>query len=177
MQRVLPPDAIITTDAGNFNGWTARGYSFGQARTFLGPTSGAMGYGLSAGIAASLCEPRRAVLAMCGDGGAAMLIAELETAVREGARPVVLVFDNGRYGTIAGRQQREGRPLVGTKLGPIDFSAVARACGAQGGRVTRDSELEPALRDALAAGGPALLHLELDPAWVSVDDSPVTQAE
>ena len=174
LQRVLPADAILTTDAGNFNGWIARGYRFGQPGTFLGPTSGAMGYGITAGIAASLCHPRRPVVAMCGDGGAAMVVAEMETAVREGASPLVLVFDNNRYGTIAARQLRAGTPLVGTELGPIDFAAVARACGARGGRITRDSELEPALRDALAAGGPALLHLALDPSWVSVDQSPVS---
>jgi acetolactate synthase-1/2/3 large subunit len=174
LQQVLPPDAILTTDAGNFGLWPARGYRFREPGTFLGPTSGAMGYGLPAAIAASLCQPRRAVVALCGDGGLAMLMAELETAVRERARPVVLVFDNRRFGTIAMHQSREGRPAVATELGPIDFSAVARACGAQGGRVSRDSEFEPALRDALAAGGPALVQLEVDPRWVSPDVTPVS---
>jgi acetolactate synthase-1/2/3 large subunit len=169
---VLPPDAVLTTDAGNFGLWPARGFSFNQPGTFLGPTSGAMGYGLPAAIAASLCLPRRAVVALCGDGGMAMLMAELETAVREGARPVALVFDNRRFGTIAMHQEREGRTDLATELGPIDFAAVARACGAQGGRVSRDSEFEPALRDALAAGGPALLQLEVDPRWVTPDDTP-----
>ena len=169
LQKVLPRDAVLTTDAGNFGLWPARGYRFSQPRTFLGPTSGAMGYGLPAAIAASLCAPGRTVVAMCGDGGFVMTMSELETAVRSGARPVVLVFDNRRYGTISMHQQREGRADVATELGPIDFAALARACGAQGGRVTRDSEFEPALRDALAADRPAVIHLELDPRWVSPD--------
>jgi thiamine pyrophosphate-dependent acetolactate synthase large subunit-like protein len=103
----------------------------------------------------------------------AMLMAELETAVREGARPVVLVFDNRRFGTIAMHQAREGRDEVATELGPIDFAVVARACGVQGTRVTRDREVEPALRDALAANGPALVQLEVDARWVSPDVNPL----
>ncbi len=169
LERVLPKDALITTDAGNFGNWPARGFHFGHDHGFLGPTSGAMGYGLPAAIAASLCQPERTVVALCGDGGLAMTMNELETAVREGAHPVVIVFDNKRYGTIAMHQRNEGRALVATELGPIDFAAVARACGAQGGRVTRDAEFEPALRDALGAGRTAVIHLEMDPRWVSPD--------
>ena len=176
LQRVLPPNAILTTDAGNFGLWPARGYRFTQPGTFLGSTSGAMGYGLPAAIAASLCRPDRQVVALCGDGGFAMLMAEMETAVRAGAQPVVLVFDNRRYGTIAMHQAREGRSQVAVELGHIDFSAVARACGAQGGRVTRDAEVEPALRDALASDRPALLQLEMDPTWVSPDVLPTGSA-
>jgi len=169
LQKVLPAAAILTTDAGNFGLWPARGYRFARRGTFLGPTSGAMGYGLPAAIAASLCHADRPVVAMCGDGGLAMTMAELETAVREGAAPVCLVFDNRRFGTIAMHQQRDGLPVTATELGPIDFAAVARACGAQGGRIARDAEFEPALRDALAAKVPAVLHLEVDPRWVSPD--------
>jgi acetolactate synthase-1/2/3 large subunit len=169
LQRVLPADAILTTDAGNFGLWPARGYRFTRRGTFLGPTSGAMGYGLPSAIAASLCRTDRTVVAMCGDGGLAMNMAELETAVRQGAYPVCLVFDNRRFGTIAMHQQRAGQLITATELGPIDFAAVARACGAQGGRINRDAEFEPALRDALAAKVPAVLQLEVDPRWVSPD--------
>lgn len=169
LQRVLPKDALITTDAGNFGNWHARGFHFGREHGFLGPTSGAMGYGLPAAIAASLCQPSRPVVALCGDGGFGMTMNELETAVRQGTRFVVLVFDNQRYGTIAMHQRNEGRELVATELGPIDFAAVARASGAQGGRVTRDAEFEPALRDALAADRPAVIQLEMDPRWISPD--------
>jgi acetolactate synthase-1/2/3 large subunit len=99
----------------------------------------------------------------------AMTMSELETAVRSGARPVVIVFDNRRFGTIAMHQRNEGRAETATELGPLDFAAIARAAGAQGGSLTRDSEFEPALRDALAARRPALLHLEVDPSWVTPD--------
>lgn len=166
---VAPQNSIITTDAGNFGLWLARGFRFGPDQSFLGPTSGAMGYGLPAAIAASLVAPDRPVIALVGDGGLAMTMNELETAVRSGTQPVVLAFDNRRYGTIAMHQRNEGLAETATGLGPMDFAAIARAMGAQGGRVTRDSEFEPALRDALAAKKPALLHLEIDPSWVTPD--------
>jgi acetolactate synthase-1/2/3 large subunit len=169
LQQLLPADAILTTDAGNFGLWPARHYRFTRPGTFLGPTSGAMGYGLPAAIAAALAEPERVVVALSGDGGFAMTMNELETAVREGTRLVALVFDNRRYGTIAMHQQRAGLAETATELGAIDFAAVARACGAQGGRVTRDAELVPALRDALDADRPAVITLEVDPRWVSPD--------
>ncbi len=172
MQRLLPPNAVVTTDAGNFGGWVARGYRFLRPGTFLGPTSGAMGYGLPAAIAASLVHPDRPVVAVCGDGGFAMTMAELETSVREGARPVVIVLDNRGYGTIRMHQDQEGRPRMATDLGPIDFAAVAEASGALGFRVTTDDEFEPALRDALAARRTAVIHCRLDPAWVSVNEHP-----
>ncbi|MDP8903835.1 MAG: thiamine pyrophosphate-binding protein [Chloroflexota bacterium] len=174
LQRVLPPDAVLTTDAGNFGLWPARGYRFSRPGTFLGPTSGAMGYGLPAAIAAALCRPGRAAVALTGDGGFAMTMSELETAVRERARSVALVFDNRRYGTIAMHQRRAGREVVATELGPIDFAAVARACGAIGLRVASDAEFEPALREALLADGPAVIDLELDPGWVSPDLTPLS---
>jgi acetolactate synthase-1/2/3 large subunit len=172
LQRVLPAEAILTTDAGNFGLWTARGYRFRQPGTFLGPTSGAMGYALPAGIAASLARPGVPVVALAGDGGFAMTMQELSTAAVEGATPVVIVFDNRRYGTIAMHQQREGRPEIATTLGGIDFVKVAEACGVAGTHVGDDAAFEPALRAALAAGAPHVLHLDVDPAWVSPDRTP-----
>jgi acetolactate synthase-1/2/3 large subunit len=169
LNRMLPADAIVTTDAGNFGLWLARGFQVKRDGRFLGPTSGAMGYGLPAAIAASLCEPERTVVAVCGDGGFAMTMNELETAVREGAHPIAIVFDNLRYGTIEMHQRRRGSQPVATDLGPIDFAAVATACGALGLRVTRQDEFEPALRQALSAGRAAVLHLDLDQRWVSPD--------
>src|SRR4029079_9139359 len=100
LRRLLPDDAIVATDAGNFGLWIARHFRFRKPGTFLGPTSGAMGYGLPAAIAAALVHRDRAVVAVAGDGGFAMTMAELETAVREKARVVAIVFDNERYGTI-----------------------------------------------------------------------------
>ena len=108
LRRVLPDDAIVATDAGNFGLWLARHFRFRRPGTFLGPTSGAMGYGLPAAIAAALVHRDRAVVAVAGDGGFAMTMAELETAVREKARVIAIVFDNERYGTIRMHQERRG---------------------------------------------------------------------
>ena len=129
---MLPPDTILTTDAGNFASWAGRGYRFRRPATFIGPTSGAMGYGFPAAIAAALARPNRPSVALAGDGGFAMTMAELETAVRERARVVAIVFDNERYGTIRAHQERRGKGTLGTDLGPIDFAAAAQAFGARG---------------------------------------------
>ncbi len=170
LRRILPDDAILTTDAGNFAGWAGRGFRFRRPGTFLGPTSGAMGYGLPAAIAAALVHRDRPVVALVGDGGLAMSMAELETAVRVGARVVVVVFDNERYGTIRMWQERRGTGVgVASELGPVDFAAIGRACGARGVRVERDAEFEPALRAALTADRATVIHLTLDRAWLSVD--------
>jgi acetolactate synthase-1/2/3 large subunit len=167
--RALPPDAIVTTDAGHFGGWAARGLWLRRPGTYLGPTAGAMGYGLPAAIAASLASPGRAVVALVGDGGLGMSVAELETAVREGARPIVLCFDNARYGTIGDHQARRGMAAVATDLGDVDWAAVAEGFGATGVRVGTDEEIEPALRAALASRRPTIVHLVVDRRWVSVD--------
>ena len=173
LRRVLPDDAILTTDAGNFASWAGRGFRFRRPGTFLGPTSGAMGYGLPAAIAASLVHRDRPVVALVGDGGLGMTMAEIETAVRVGARVVVVVFDNERYGTIRMWQERRGTGIgVASDLGPVDFAAIARACGARGVRVERDADFESALRAALVADRATVIQVALDRAWVSVDQTP-----
>ena len=170
LRRVLPDDAIVATDAGNFGLWLARHFRFRRPGTFLGPTSGAMGYGLPAAIAAALVHRDRAVVAVAGDGGFAMTMAELETAVREKARVIAIVFDNERYGTIRMHQDRRGPDAaIATDLGPVDFAAIARAFGARGVHVDGDAGFEPALRQALATDRPTVIHLALDRAWVSPD--------
>jgi acetolactate synthase-1/2/3 large subunit len=173
LRRLLPEDAILTTDAGSFAGWAARGFRFRRPGTFLGPTSGAMGYGFPAALAAALIHRERRVVALVGDGGLGMTMAELETAVREEAHVVAIVFDNERYGMIRAHQDRGGSPTSpATDLGPVDFAAAARACGARGVRVDTDAAFEPALRTALAASGPTVIQLAMDRRWVSVDDLP-----
>jgi hypothetical protein len=172
LRDVLPDDAIVTTDAGNFGGWLARGYRFRRPGTFLGPTSGAMGYALPAAIAAAIVHRDRPVVAVAGDGGFAMTMTELETAVRERVRPIVLVFDNQRYGTIRMHQDRRAPGGVATDLGPIDFVKAAEAFGAHGVRIEATEAFEPVLREALTADRPTVLHLVLDRSWVSVDEPP-----
>lgn len=170
LRRLLPDDAIVTTDAGAFAGWAARGFRFRRPGTFLGPTSGAMGYAVPAALAAALVHRERRVVALVGDGGMGMTLAELETAVREGAHLVAVVFDNEQYGMIRDHQARQGSPASpGTDLGPLDFAAAARACGARGVRVESDAAFEPALRTALAASGPTLIQVLVDRRWASVD--------
>jgi acetolactate synthase-1/2/3 large subunit len=170
LRRVLPDEAILTTDAGNFAGWAGRGFRFRRPGTFIGPTSGAMGYAVPAAIAAALIHRDRPVVALAGDGGMAMTMAELETATRESARIIVLVFDNEQYGTIRMWQARRGSGEgIATELGTVDFAAIARGLGARGVRVDRDADVEPALRQALAEERSTVIHLALDRAWVSVD--------
>ena len=173
LRQLLPDDGIVTTDAGSFGTWAARGFRFRRPGTFLGSTSGAMGYGLPAAIAAGLVHRDRAVVALVGDGGLGMTLAEIETAVRHGLRTVVLVFDNQRYGMIRSYQERRpGAAAVATDLGPIDFAGAARALGARGVRVEDDAGFEPALRQALVADRPTVIHLVVDRRWEGVDSTP-----
>lgn len=177
LRRVLPDDAIVTTDAGSFAGWAARGFRFRRPGTFLGPTSGAMGYALPAALAAALVHRERRVVALVGDGGLGMTMAELETAVREQAHLIVIVFDNEQYGMIRLYQDRQGSAASpGTDLGPLDFTGVARACGARGVRVETNAAFEGALRTALAASVPTVIQLPVDRRWTSVDAVPVDSA-
>ncbi|MEW5991700.1 MAG: thiamine pyrophosphate-dependent enzyme [Chloroflexota bacterium] len=173
LRALLPEDGILTTDAGSFGSWAARGFRFRRPGTFLGPTSGAMGYGLPAAIAAGLVHRDRAVVALVGDGGLGMTLAELETAVRLGLRTTVLVFDNEQYGLIRTYQdRRDGGSAAGTDLGPVDFAAAARALGARGVRVDTDAGVEPAIRQALVADRPTVIQLAVDRRWTGVDATP-----
>ena len=180
LRRLIPDDAIVATDAGNFGLWVARHFRFRRPGTFLGPTSGAMGYGLPAAIAAGLVHRDRVVVAIAGDGGFAMTMAELETAVREKVKVIAIVFDNERYGTIrmhqdarAGSAGADG--AIATDLGPIDFAAIARACGARGIRVETDAAFEQAVRQALANDRATVIQVALDRGWVT-PDRPFTAA-
>jgi acetolactate synthase I/II/III large subunit len=173
LRSLLPDDGIVTTDAGSFGTWAARGFRFRRPGTFLGSTSGAMGYGLPAAIAAGLVHRDRAVVAMVGDGGLGMTLAEVETAVRCGLRTVILVFDNQAYGMIRTYQERRpGGAAVATDLGPIDFAAAGRALGARGVRVEDDAAFEPALRQALVSDRPTVIHLVVDRRWEGVESRP-----
>jgi acetolactate synthase-1/2/3 large subunit len=136
-----------------------------------------MGYGLPAAIAASLVHRDRPVVALVGDGGLAMSMAEIETSVREHARVIVVVFDNERYGTIRMWQERRGTGQgVATELGPVDFAAIGRGMGARGVRVESDGEFETALRQALVESRTTVIQLAVDRRWVSVDE-PATNGD
>ncbi|MEZ5101123.1 MAG: thiamine pyrophosphate-binding protein [Thermoleophilia bacterium] len=164
LRERLPSDAILTTGAGNFAVWLQRFYRFTEYRTHLAPTSGAMGYGLPAAVAAKARYPDRHVVALCGDGDFLMTGQELATAVRQRANLVVMVVNNGMYGTIRMHQERHypGR-VVGTELVNPDFAAYARSFGAYGEAVERSEDFPAAFGRALDAGVPALLELRVDP--------------
>jgi acetolactate synthase-1/2/3 large subunit len=167
-QRLLPADTLVTNGAGNFAGWAHRYWRYAGLRTQLAPTSGAMGYGVPAGVAASLAAPERTVLTLTGDGDFLMTGQELATAAQYGAAPLVLLFNNGMYGTIRMHQEREfpGR-VHGTALANPDFVRLAEAYGGLGLRVARTAAFAPALQQALAhtraARRPALIELVCDP--------------
>jgi acetolactate synthase-1/2/3 large subunit len=160
----LPDDAILTSGAGNFTVWAHRFYEFRRYGTQLAPTSGAMGYGVPAAIAASIVRPGSVVVCIAGDGDFLMSAQELATAVQEHAPIVVVVVDNGMLGTIRMHQERHypGR-VSGTDLRSPDFAAIARAYGGHGERVERTDGFGPALERALASGLPAVVHVLADP--------------
>lgn len=164
LRDVLPDDAVICNGAGNFATWVHRYHQYRDFRTQLAPTNGSMGYGVPAAIAAKIAQPHRTVVAFAGDGDFLMNGQELATAVQYGANVIVIVVNNGMYGTIRMHQEREYPTRVsGTELKNPDFAALARAYGAHGEIVETTEQFAPAFSRAMAAGKPALIELRLDP--------------
>ena len=160
----LPRDAIVTNGAGNYAIWPGRFYRFRDWGTQLAPTSGSMGYGVPAAIGAKRLHPDRTVVAFAGDGCFLMNGQEFATAVQYGLAVVVIVVDNGMYGTIRMHQERiyPGR-VTATALNNPDFAALARAFGGHGDLVETTADFAPAFERALASGKPAILHVRVDP--------------
>ena len=164
LRQRLPDDAIVTSDAGNFSGWPNRFLQYRRPGRQLGPTSGAMGYGVPAAVAAKIIHPNRLVVGFCGDGGFMMTGQELATSLAEGVGPIILVFNNAMYGTIRMHQERRfpGR-VVGTALKNPDLVALARAYGAFAARIEHTRDFASAFEEAAAHNGAALLELVVDP--------------
>jgi acetolactate synthase-1/2/3 large subunit len=164
LSRNLPEDAILTNGAGNFASWLHRHFQYKGWRTQLAPTSGSMGYSVPAAVAAKIAAPGRTVVAIAGDGEFLMNGQEFATAMQYGAAIIVLVVNNGMYGTIRMHQEREypGR-VSGTELANPDFAAYARAFGGHGETVERTADFAPAFQRAVASGRPAILELRIDP--------------
>ncbi len=171
LQRLAPADSVLTNGAGNYSGWLHRYYRYPGlqhgGRTQLAPTSGAMGYGVPAAIAAALLAPQRTVINIAGDGDFLMTGQELATATGYGAgtgagKLISIVVDNGTYGTIRMHQEREypGR-VSGSDLFNPDFAALALAYGWRAARVSETAQFEPAFAAALAADKPTLIHVKL----------------
>ena len=168
LNQVLPDDAILTNDAGNFSGWPQRFYRYRQYRTQLAPTSGAMGYGIPAAIAARAIYPDRIVIGFVGDGGAMMSGQEFAAAIQHGIDPIIIVINNNMYGTIRMHQDRDypGRD-VATDLSNPNFAKWSESFGGFGEVVSRTEDFVPAFERALNAGRIALLELRIDPNMIS----------
>ena len=164
VSALLPETGIVTNGAGNYSQWVHRYFQFKGFRSGLAPTSGSMGYGLPAAIAAKLERPDAPVVCFAGDGCFAMTGTELGTAVQHGLSIVILIANNGMFGTIRMHQERKypGRPS-GTDLVNPDFAAFARAHGAQGATVESSADFEAVFRAALRADGPFVIDLRQDP--------------
>ncbi len=165
MREALPADTIVCNGAGNFAGWWHRYWRYDGWPSQLAPTCGAMGYGVPAAIAASLRYPERTVVAVAGDGDFLMNGQELATAVQHGANLIVIVVDNGAYGTIRMHQEREfpGEDRISaTRLDNPDFAALAAAYGAWSAYADNDETFRSALTEAKTRGGLRLIHCKID---------------
>ena len=168
----LPREAILTNGAGNYATWLHRFYPYRGFRTELAPTSGAMGYGVPAAVAAKAVHPDRPVISWNGDGCFMMNGQELATAVQYGLAVIFIVVNNGMYGTIRTHQERNyPERVLGTELNNPDFAALARAYGAHGETVLRTEEFASAFERAVAAAKPALIEIKLDPEALTIRQS------
>ena len=168
LRETLPADTIVSNGAGNYTLWVQRFWRYRGLRTQLAPTSGTMGYGLPAAIAAKLVHPERTALCFAGDGCFLMNGQELATAVQYGLNVIVIVVNNGMYGSIRMHQERHYPGHVwGTALSNPDFAALARSYGAHGETVMRTADFAAALERARGAGKPALIELQVSPEALS----------
>lgn len=162
LRERLPDDVILTNGAGNFTVWPNKFFTFGENARLLAPQSGAMGYGLPAAIAAKVACPDRTVVCFAGDGDFQMNCQELGSAMQAGAQPIVLILNNGIYGTIRAHQERTYPARVsGTTLANPDFVGLARAYGFHAERVRKTAEFRDAFERALASSTGAVLDLEI----------------
>lgn len=158
-----PQDTVFVVDTGTVTAWSARHLRTGRGQRYtLSSALGSMAFALPGAIGAALACPGRPVMALAGDGGFTMLMADLVTAVREGLPVVCIVLNNGELGFIRLEQEAEGLPGHAVRLANPDLAALARACGAEGITVREPAAIRPALRQALAAGGPAVVDVHVD---------------
>lgn len=164
LEKNLPEDVIIANGAGNFATWVHRFHRFRRFASQAAPTSGSMGYGVPGGVAAKLIFPQREVIVWAGDGDFLMNGQEFATALQYGAPVIVVILNNGIYGTIRMHQEREypGR-VSGTTLRNPDFAALARAYGGHGETVEQTEDFAAAFERARASGLPSIIDVKLDP--------------
>ena len=165
----LPKDALITNDAGNFAGWLHGFYPFREKHTYVGPTSGAMGYGMPAALGSKLAFPDKTVVSLSGDGGFMMTAQELETAVRYRIPVICLVFNNNMYGTIRMHQEMHyPEKVMATDLGAVSFADLAKSVGAAGYVVKSAEAFATAFDQALAKKEPAVIEILTEKENISV---------
>ena len=175
MRSIVPDDALICNGAGNFSGWWHRFWHYNGFPTQLAPTCGAMGYGVPVAVAAALRHPERTVVALAGDGDFLMNGQELATAVQYGCDLLVILVDNGVYGTIRMHQEREFPERVsGTALHNPDFAALARAYGGWAQRIESTEQFTAGLDEAMQRKGLRLLHLLIDVEQLSAGGATVS---
>ncbi|MBR7795215.1 acetolactate synthase [Agaribacter marinus] len=170
--KTLPENALITNDAGNFAGWVHSYYPFKYPHTYVGPTSGAMGYGMPGAIGAKLALPDRLVVSFSGDGGFMMTCQELETAVRYDIPIICLVFNNKMYGTIRMHQEMHyPTKVMATDLGDVSFKDLAISLGAVGYCVSSSQEFKVAFAEACQLKRPVLIEILTDKEQISVSST------
>ena len=164
LRENLPADTILCNGAGNYAAWIHRFYRFRRFATHIAPTSASMGYGMPSAVAMKRLYPERTVVSVNGDGDFLMNGQEFATAVQYELPIVVIVCDNGIYGTIRMHQERDypGR-VSATTLNNPDFAAYARAFGGFGVTVERTADFPAAFRAAQRRDKPAIIHLKIDP--------------
>ena len=165
---LLEDDAILTCDAGNFATWPPRFINFKDNQRFIGPTNGAMGYGVPAAIGAAIAFRNRQVVCFVGDGGFLMTGQELATAFHHGVAPIILVFNNAMYGTIRMYQERTypGR-VSGTELTNPDFAKFIESFGGHGEVVEEASQFADAFKRAAACGRASVIELRINPEQIT----------
>jgi acetolactate synthase-1/2/3 large subunit len=162
LSRTLPADTIVTNGAGNYAIWLHRFFAYRQFRTQIAPTSGSMGYGLPAAVAAAIAHPHRRVVCFAGDGCFMMTCQELATAAANGLRILIIIVNNNAYGTIRMHQERDFPNRVsGTALVNPDFVAFARSFGIAAARVTETEAFVATAERMLAIDGPALIEIPM----------------
>lgn len=169
VMSAVPKETMITSDAGNFFGWLSRYYKFTEEGTYIGPTSGAMGYGLPAAIGAKIAHPDQTVIAFCGDGGFMMTSQELETAVRNNVPVIAIIANNNMYGTIRMHQEKHfPRRVIGTNLTNPNFRELIEAMGGHGELVLKNEGFPSALQRAMDSGKPSVIEVRTDPEQITV---------
>ncbi|WP_421904494.1 thiamine pyrophosphate-dependent enzyme [Oceanobacillus halophilus] len=172
LEEKLSNDSLLTNDAGNFAGWLHRYYPFRKKHTYIGPTSGAMGYGMPAALGAKLALPKKQVVSLSGDGGFIMTAQDLETAVRYNIPVICLVFNNSMYGTIRMHQEIHfPKKVIGTDLGSVSFKDLAGSMGVDAFQVATSDAFKKALDDALKRKGPVVIEILTDKEQISVSST------